>query len=311
MRGSRRRLSLRKSDEAAEGKLLPVVVALFILALTGTFLGWLLLFDGEKSFNKDNFSFGYNTKNNIPNSFSSDENKRQEIYDRLRVLKVDRIWFLKLVDASFFLRFPQLGGRFAFEKMDSSIGIVWYELAEEWLAKVEQLPPNIRIQLGNLNDSSWYKNRENLIQKGLARTIVEKIISTKAQRLLAGWIGPFKPDEPFLQLWHAIALLDLEEVEIEKINIKQITSTSQRIFLASRDIRLMEVDLPSDNHIEFKTDGSPLIQIAVFNKRGIEILKYGPLGRYFLAPKSGNKLYILFANEGVASGYFRLDFLRD
>ena len=74
--------------------------------------------------------------------------ERQQLLSRLRALQVDRSWFLKLVNTAVLDRFPERGGRLPSDGLeDAPLRRVWNELAEDWLARIEQLPPTLRSRL--------------------------------------------------------------------------------------------------------------------------------------------------------------------
>ena len=136
---------------------------------------------------------------------SAELDQRQQLLSRLRALQVDRGWFVELVDASQLSTEPQ---------QDAPYRRAWTELAEQWLARIEQLPPAIRARLGRLGNGDWQQLRQALQQQGVHRNVVEHLVSAGAQDLLAGPMQGRKPANPFLQLWIAAAIQSLDEVEI-------------------------------------------------------------------------------------------------
>ena len=122
-------------EQGAEGRLWPVVIALGVLALVGSAIGWFLpaqfhLLTQQRR--------GGAPVVSLP---SAELDQRQQLLSRLRALQVDRGWFVELVDASQLSTEPQ---------QDAPYRRVWTELAEQWLARIALLPPAIRAQLGRL-----------------------------------------------------------------------------------------------------------------------------------------------------------------
>ncbi|MFM7634641.1 MAG: serine/threonine protein kinase, partial [Cyanobacteriota bacterium] len=148
----RRRVEER--EEAAEGSLWPVVIALVISAIVGTALGWWWLGRGKPT--------GLPSPEaalQLPSSLPAAEiDQRQQLLNRLRAMQVERAWFLRLVDASLLAQFPERGGRLPSDAPDDApLRKVWNELAEEWLARVEQLPLEIRRRLGSYSEADWQR----------------------------------------------------------------------------------------------------------------------------------------------------------
>ena len=134
--------------------------------------------------------------------------QRQQLFGRLRALQVDRGWFLQLVDAS---------QRSARSLEDGAIRGVWTDLAEEWLPRIEQLPPTIRGRLGRLSNGDWEQPRVALVQQGIHPNVVEQLVSAGSKTLLPEFMQGRKPAEPFRQLWIAAAMQSLDGVEIVRL----------------------------------------------------------------------------------------------
>ena len=132
-------------EAAAEGGLWPVLIALVVSAVAGTALGWWWLSRDRKP------AAIPETTVELPSSLPPMEvDQRQLLLSRLRALRVDRPWFLKLVDASLLAQYPERKGRLPTDALeDAPLRRVWNELAEEWLVRVEQLPMSMRDRLGS------------------------------------------------------------------------------------------------------------------------------------------------------------------
>lgn len=143
-------------EEAAEGRLWPVVIALVVSAVLGTGLGWVLLSRGRVS------SPTAGPTVQLPSSLPPAEvNQRQQLLNRLRALQIDRGWFLKLVDASLLAQYPEQGGRLPSDSLDDApLRKVWNELAQDWLSRVEQLPLELRTRLGRFTAGDWRRRQE-------------------------------------------------------------------------------------------------------------------------------------------------------
>ena len=141
----------RDREQGAEGRLWPVVGALVMSALVGSAIGWFVLKRTSPAAPALD-RVGQQPSVSVP---SVELDQRQQLFSRLRALQVDRGWFLQLVDAS---------QRSAQSLEDGAIRGVWTDLAEEWLPRIEQLPPTIRGRLGRLSDGDWEPTRHALVQ---------------------------------------------------------------------------------------------------------------------------------------------------
>ena len=123
----RRRQELK--EEAAEGRLIPVVIGLVAALLVGTGLAWLITNRGRVA--NPAASPGLQLPSSLP---PAEVDQRQQLLNRLRALQIDRGWFLKLVDASLLAQYPERGGRLPSDSLDDApLRKVWNELAEDWL----------------------------------------------------------------------------------------------------------------------------------------------------------------------------------
>ena len=149
----------------------------------------------------------------------AEQDQRQQLFSRLRALQVDRGWFLRLVDASLNRRFPERGDSPPTDSLeDAPLRRVWMELAEEWMARIELLPPAIRARLGRLQDDDWEQSRQALQQQGVHPRVVELLVSAGAQIAGAPWGR--KPAEPWSGLM--AAAMSLGDVAIEQITAQPL-----------------------------------------------------------------------------------------
>ena len=233
--------------------------------------------------------------------------QRQQLLSRLRALQVDRRWFLELVDASLLARFPERIGRLPSDSLeDAPLRQVWNELANEWLARVEQLPPGLRSRLGTLDQKDWQTQRQALVAQGVNERVVEQLVSVTANTLQQGVGSGTKPPEPFRQLWFAAALRSLEEVKIEtvKAGTQMATVLSSRV--PADSARLISIQVPSNRRLVLGINGTPLMQMTVYASDGSVAAERGPLRVVTLAADVGTPVQVLVTNEGVASGLLTL-----
>ena len=303
----RRRQRADERQVAAEGRLWPVVIALLLSAVVGTAIGWFLLSRGNAPSgvpSTDRDVVGRSPTASLP---PAEVDQRQQLLSRLRALQVDRSWFLELVDASLLARFPERSGRLPSDSLeDAPLRKVWNELANEWLARVEQLPPGLRSRLGTLDSKDWQTQRQALLAQGVNDRVVEQMVSMASNTLLPGVASGTKPPEPFRQLWFAAALRSLEEVKIEtvKAGAEMATVLSSRV--PADSARLISIQVPPNRRLVLGINGTPLMQMTVYASDGSVAAERGPLRVVTLAAHVGTPVQVLVTNEGVASGLLTL-----
>ena len=303
--------------QAAEGRLWPVVGALGAAAVLVSLVGYVLLVQfglgaalgfwsvsGSKSPSKDQSSLVRPPQASLP---PAEVDQRQQLLSRLRALQVDRSWFLSLVDSSLLARYPERNGRLPGDGLeDAPLRRVWNELAEEWLARVEQLPPALRSRLGRLRDADWRKQRDLLTQQGVDLRVVEQLVTASAQSLLPGVATGSKPPEPYRQLWFAAAMRSLEEVRIETLSARpqQATVLSSRV--QAGGARLITINVPKRRRLVLGINGTPLMQMTIYGAQGDVVAERGPLRVVTLPLDAGTPVQVLVTNEGVSSGVITL-----
>ena len=281
-------------EQGAEGRLWPVVIALGLTALVGSAIGWFLL---PRSSPPDTAA-GRAAQQSSVSLPPAELDQRQEWPSRLRALQVDRGWFLKLVDAS------QLSSE---SLEDGRLRKVWTELAEEWLARIEQLPPAIRARLGRLSDGDWEQPRQALRLEGVHPKVVEHLVSVGAQDLLPGSMQGRKPAEPFLQLWIAAAMHSrLDDAGIVRLQSCPLEPTTTSLRIPAAGARLVLVEAPAGDALALAINGTPLMQMIVFGADGQVVVERGPLRVARIEPEAGSPLQVLVTNEGVSSALFTL-----
>lgn len=298
-------------ERAAEGGLWPVLLALVLSVLAGTALGWWWLGRG-----KPPQAPAALAPSDEPSGGASlppaEVDQRQQLLSRLRAMQVDRGWFLSLVDANLLAQYPERRGRLPTDSLeDAPLRRVWNQLAEDWLARVEQLPLAVRRRLGSFSAGDWKRRQESFLAQGLSTEVLQQLVSGSAQSLLPGRNGQDMPAEPFRQLWYAAADQTLENVRIEPIEVP-----TQVTHLLSADVpasgaRLFPIRLPTDHALVLGVNGSPLLQMSVYGADGSLIAPKGPLRVLSLGRQIRLPVQLLVTNEGVAPARISLSLRAD
>ncbi|MFZ9229440.1 MAG: serine/threonine protein kinase, partial [Prochlorococcaceae cyanobacterium] len=294
-------------EEAVEGGVWPVVIALVLSAVVGTALGWWFLSRGRLALPTSDSAL------QLPSSLPPAEvDQRQNLLNRLRAMQVDRPWFLKLVDASLLAQFPERGGRLPSDSADDGpLRKVWNELAEEWLAKVEQLPLEIRRRLGSYSMGDWQQRQQSLVAQGLSPAVLRQLVSGSARTLLPGREAGDIPPEPFRQLWFAAAELSLANVQIEAIDAQPMETKVLSAQIDAAGARLFPIRLPAGYRLVLGVNGSPLMQMAVYGADGAALEARGPLRVVSLGPQRRSPVQLLVNNDGVAPALITLSLRAD
>ena len=310
--GGRRRDGSRDAsrEEVAEGGLWPVLIALVLSAVVGTALGWWWLSRGRATLPSTP-----DAALELPSSLPREEvDQRQQLLNRLRAMQVDRAWFLQLVDASLLARFPERGGRLPGDSaQDAPLRRVWNELAEEWLARVEQLPLDVRRRLGSFSMADWNRRQQGLVAQGLSSSVLRQLVSASAQTLLQ---GPGEgngelPPEPFRQLWFAAAEQSLANVRIEPIAAQARETRVVTAQVEANGARLFPIRLPAGYRLVLGVNGSPLMQMSVYDADGTLLESQGPLRVVSLSPQPRSPVQLLVRNDGVAPALITLSLRAD
>ncbi len=303
-----RRSRQEAKEEAVEGRLWPVVLALALSAVVGVSLGWWLLGRGKAPRSGE-----AEPQLQVPASLPPAEvDQRQQLLNRLRALQIDRPWFLKLVDANLLGQFPERRGRLPTDALeDAPLRKVWNELAEEWLARVEQLPPAVRRRLGSYSGSEWESQQRRLAEQGLSPAVLRQLVSGNAQSLLPGRSGQTIPPEPFRQLWYAAAELSLSNLRIEPIQAAPGQARILSAQLEASGARLFPIRVPAGHQLVLGVNGSPLMQMSVYDAAGTLLEPKGPLRVVSLGVVSGSPVQLLISNEGVAPALITLSLRAD
>lgn len=297
-------------DDVAEGGLWPVVMALVLSAVVGTALGWWWLSRGRSTLPSTP-----DAALELPSSLPQEEvDQRQQLLNRLRAMQVDRAWFLQLVDASLLARFPERGGRLPGDSaQDAPLRRVWNELAQEWLARVEQLPLEVRRRLGSFSMADWERRQQALVAQGLSPQVLRQLVSGSAQALLPGRSGDRAglPPEPFRQLWFAAAEQGLAAVRIEPIAAQAGDTRVVSAQVDASGARLFPIRLPAGHRLVLGVNGSPLMQMSVYAADGRELEPQGPLRVVSLGPQPRSPVQLLVRNDGVAPALITLSLRAD
>jgi len=300
--GQPQRTRAELKEEEAEGRLWPVVIALVISAVVGTALGWFFLSRGKPTAPDPQSAL------QLPASLPPAEvDQRQHLLNRLRALQIDRAWFLKLVDANLLAQFPERGGRLPSDSLeDAPLRKVWNELAEEWLARVEQLPLEMRRRLGSFSSADWQAQQARLGGQGLSPAVLRQLVSGSAQNLFPGRSGEDIPPEPFRQLWYAAAQKVLANVQIEQIQTQLGQTRVLSAQVEAGGARLLSIQITPSSRLVLGVNGSPLMQMSVFGADGSLLEAKGPLRVISLDKVTSAPVQLLITNEGVAPALITL-----
>ena len=294
-----------EKEEAAEGGLWPVLIALVLSAVVGTAAGWWWL--GRTRPVEPAISPA------APSSLPPAEvDQRQQLLNRLRALQIDRGWFLSLVNANLLAQYPERKGRLPDDSLeDAPLRKVWNDLAEEWLARVEQLPLPLRRRLGSIRSADWERRQQVLVAQGLSPSVLSQLVSGSAQSLLPGQAGDSVPPEPFRQLWYAMAELTLDNLRLDPIELRSQVTQVLAADVPASGARLFAVRLPADHSLALGVNGTPLLQMAVFAADGSRLEARGPLRVVSLGRQKASPVQLLVTNEGVAPARISLSLRAD
>ena len=306
----RPRLRQEDRERAAEGGLWPVLLALVLSVLAGTALGWWWLGRGKPQ------APAALAPTDEPSGGASlppaEVDQRQQLLSRLRAMQVDRGWFLSLVDANLLAQYPERRGRLPTDSLeDAPLRRVWNLLAEDWLARVEQLPMAVRRRLGSYSPGDWKRRQEAFLAQGLSTEVLQQLVSGSAQSLLPGRTGQDMPAEPFRQLWYAAADQTLENVRIEPIEVPTQVTQLLSADVPASGARLFPIRLPADHALVLGVNGSPLLQMSVYAADGTLLAPKGPLRVLSLGKQVHLPVQLLVTNDGVAPARISLSLRAD
>jgi serine/threonine-protein kinase len=294
-------------EEVVEGGVWPVVIALVLSAVVGTGLGWWWLSRGRTASPTPDSAM--QLSGSLP---AAEVDQRQQLLNRLRAMQVDRAWFLRLVDASLLAQFPERGGRLPSDAAaDAPLRKVWNELAEDWLAKVEQLPLEIRRRLGSLSMGDWEQRQRSLVGQGLSPAVLRQLVSGSARSLLPGRDSAELPPEPFRQLGFAAAEQTLANIQIEPIDAQPLDTRVLSAQVDAGGARLFPIRLPAGHRLVLGVNGSPLMQMSVYAADGTPLEGRGPLRVVSLGAQQRSPVQLLVSNEGVAPALITLSLRAD
>jgi serine/threonine-protein kinase len=227
-------------------------------------------------------------------------------------MQVDRGWFLSLVDANLLAQYPERRGRPPTDSLeDAPLRRVWNQLAEDWLARVEQLPMALRRRLGSFSAADWKRRQESFLAQGLSTEVLQQLVSGSTQSLLPGRNGQDMPAEPFRQLWYAAADQTLENVRIEPIEVPTQVTQLLSADVPASGARLFPIRLPTDHALVLGVNGTPLLQMSVYGADGTLLAPKGPLRVLSLGQQVRLPVQLLVTNEGVAPARISLSLRAD
>ncbi|MEB3305180.1 MAG: serine/threonine protein kinase [Cyanobacteriota bacterium] len=297
-------------EEQAEGGLWPVLLALIVSAVAGTALGWWWLSRGGGA--PPSPTGTPSVTESAPSLPPGEVDQREQLMSRLRALQIDRGWFLDLVNASLLAQYPERRGRLPSDSLeDAPLRKAWSGLAEDWLARVEQLPMVLRRRLGSFTGSDWDQRQKSLSQQGLSSEVLQQLISGSAQNLLPGRSSGGIPEEPYRQLWYAAAIQILENLSIEPIEARPQLTQLLAADVPANGARLFPIRLPQGHALVLGVNGTPLLQMSVFAADGRSLAPRGPLRVVNLGVQDRSPVQLLVTNEGVAPSRISLSLRAD
>jgi serine/threonine-protein kinase len=296
-------------EEQAEGGLWPVLLALVVSAVAGTAIGWWWLSRGGTPAPPTGVA---PTLEEAPSLPPGEVDQREQLISRLRALQVDRGWFLELVNASLLAQYPERRGRLPTDSLeDAPLRKAWNDLAEDWLARVEQLPMALRRRLGSFSATDWEQRQQSLTQQGLSPEVLEQLVSGSAQTLLPTRSTGGIPAEPYRQLWYAAAVQILENLSIEPIDARPQVTQLLAADVPANGARLFPIRLPQGHALVLGVNGTPLLQMSVYAADGRSLAPRGPLRVVNLGVLQGSPVQLLVTNEGVAPSRISLSLRAD
>jgi len=149
------------------------------------------------------------------------------------------------------------------------------------------------------------------VAQGLSPDVVEQLVSGSAQNLLPGRAVTDIPPEPFRQLWFAAADKALANVRIEPILSRSGQTSVVSASVEAGGARLFPIRLPGPSRLALGVNGSPLMQMTVFDADGRVLEARGPLRVVSLSRVSRSPVQLLVTNEGVAPALITLSLRPD
>ena len=279
-------------DQRSEGGLAPVVFALVLSTVVGTVLGWFVLSPNNSVQRPTAPRSERILRASVP--LRRARQQRELLLSRLRALQVDRIWFLMLVDSAFLKQHPDRSGRLPSDAPeDIKLRRIWADLAQEWLARVERLPPSLRARLGSFSDSDWRGSSRRLTDQGIHPLVLERLVGAS-------------PAEPFRQFWIATAMRTLDDLRVETVEPKSGEVVNRSLLVPAKSGLVVTLSLPPEQKFSLALDGTPLMQMSLFGADGSLLEKRGTFRATTLESGLASPLQLLLTNEGVAPGRFSL-----
>ena len=279
-------------DQRSEGGLAPVVFALVLSTVVGTVLGWFVL-SPNKSVQRPTAPRSERILRGSV-QLTRARQQRELLLSRLRALQVDRIWFLMLVDSAFLKQHPERSGRLPSDSPeDIKLRRIWADLAQDWLALVERLPPSLRARLGSFSDSDWRGSSRRLSNQGIHPLVLERLVGAA-------------PAEPFRQFWIATAMRKLDDLRVETVEAKSGEVVNRSLRVPAKSGLVVALSLPPEQKFSLALDGTPLMQMSLFGADGSLLEKLGPLRTIMLESGFASPLQMLLTNDGVSSGFITL-----
>ncbi len=277
-----------KRDQRSEGGLVPVVFALVLSTVVGTVIGWFALSRDDRVQRLTASRSERTFRGSVPSKSALQQ--RELLLSRLRALQVDRTWFLMFVDSTFLKQHPDRSGRLPSDALeDTGLRRTWADLAQDLLARVEQLPPSLRARLGSLSDSDWRRSSRRLTDQGIHPLVLERLLGAS-------------PNEPFLQFWIAKAMRTLDDLQVKTVEAQSGEVVNRFLRMPAKSSIVVALSVPPQQNLSLALDGTPLMQMSLFRADGTLLEKRGPLRAIRLESGFSSPLKLLLTNDGVASG---------
>ena len=297
---SLRRHRTKNRQKGAEGGIWSVVIALSLSGLLIIIVGCIILSRENKNnfLLQNRFEKVSGSKKVKFDQFESD--KKERILKKLRALKINRQWFMSLLEDSLTKNYNYKGFNLSNNK-DNLLQKNWINLSETWLSVIELLPLSTRIRLGSLSDSDWENERFEYIHEDVPTQVIVQLITAGTRYLFPEDIKLEKLQSPYIQLWHASAKEIIPKLPIIDLQSSNISLDDRSVIIEANSACLIGIEVPKSQYLNFKFSESPLLQMTVYNYTGKVISKTGPLKAIDLNPFSGTKIYVVISNDGVSS----------
>ncbi|MDX2213909.1 MAG: serine/threonine-protein kinase [Oculatellaceae cyanobacterium bins.114] len=166
--------------------------------------------------------------------FSPEEQARKDaLRDRREALGIDSAFLVKLTDASFRSRYPELQGRtLTTDSTDAQWRAQWDAIASEWLDQLEQtVSTEARRKLGSYSKADRDAWKQTVNQLYVSSRALYDLADARFFHLYPEQRGQDFLDQPIGQVWHAIAFDTVQTLQnnnaLERIQFEQGTFSQE------------------------------------------------------------------------------------